>query len=257
MATASGKGLGRNSRIWVDQVDVSGDLNDVTTNIAADTPEATAYSDIAHTMIPGGLITWGVSWAGLFNDTTTGGSVGLESILNNIKGGGSGIVGSFWHGNSACNIGYEGPAVLASYEVPIPVGEAITTSATWTGSVFIARTRSLTGFLTDTGSTAASVSTCGINLGGSMVGTLRAFLRVPLSSATVAGSMTVTIQDSADDTTYTDSASFALLDVTDGSAILTASQSTASQYVRAQYAIGGATGCDAAVSFLISAGMEL
>jgi len=258
MATASGQTIGKSSRIWVDQTNVSGDLNDVTTSVAADTPEKTTFIDIAHTMFTGGLRTWGVNWAGLFNDTTTAGSVGLETMLNNIRAGGSGIVASFWHGHSACNVGYEGPAVLASYEFPTPVAEAVTATAAWTGSVYIARTQSLSGCLTDTGSTAASVSTCGINLGGSMTGTLRAFLRVPLASATTAGSMTVTIQDSADDTTYTDSASFTTLDlVGTGCAILTASQSTASQYVRAQYAIGGATGSDAAVSFLISAGMEL
>lgn len=257
---ATGQATGRSTAVWVNQSNVSGDLNSGGISLTADTPEKTTFGDTYHRTFTSQLKAWTGNWDGLFSDVTTAGSVGVEESLNNIGTGASAIIGYWWHGTGACDVGYEGPAILESYDVTSPVADAVSLTAAWSGSNGLARTWALSACV-QSGSTAASTtgnSGCSYDMGASFSGTLWGFLRVTLGSATTAGSLQATIQDSGDDSSFSDFITFTTLDLAaTGSTFETLSATGASRYIRAQYAIGGTTGSDADATFLITAGKAL
>ena len=249
------KAIGRNARIWINQANVSGDLNDMTIGHEGDTPENTAYGSTNHTFETDGLRTWSVSWSGLFNDTNTAGGLGVEAMVS-LSGevAGSGLAGAWWRGHSTCMIGYEGDVVIQSLNVSTPLADMATSDGTLSGCGWLARTRSLSGSIISSSTAASTYSTCSFDNSVSTTKVIYGILRVPQASATTAGSLQAVIQHSGDDSSWATLIAFTTFDVTNGSTFEAKSVSGASRYLRAGYAIGGATGSDSQVALFISGG---
>lgn len=233
----TGKTVAKNARFWINQANVSGDLNDVSVAQEAETPDASNFTSNYRVMIKNSLRTWNATWAGFFNDSGSSGSPGLENLLRPLVGG-SVVMGCFWSGLSTSQIGYEGAGVLQSLEVGAPLADMVTANATMTGSDWLARNYVLAGSVAS-GSTAASTAGCSVNMGAEWTGTFYGVLRMPEGGAT-AGSVQATVEHSGDDSTFATLLTFTTIDLaTTGSKFEVKSATGASQYIRAFYSIGG------------------
>lgn len=244
----------KKARFWINQANVSGDLNDVSITQEAETPDASTFGADYRVMVKNALRTWSATWGGFFNDTNSSGSLGWEQLLRSLVGG-SVVAGMYWSGLSTSSIGYEGAGVLASFGVTAPLADIVTANATVTGSDWLARVYVLAGSVAS-GSTSGSTSTCSVDMGGSWGGTFYGILRVPEGSGT-SGSLQAKVQHSGNDSTWTDLLTFTTLNLGSSASTFEVKSATgASRYVRAQYSIG-ASGATASAVIMISAGRAI
>ena len=251
----TGKVAAKAARFWINQANVSGDLNDVSVSQEAETPDASNFTSNYRQMIKNSLRTWNATWAGFFNDIGSTGSPGLENLLRPLVSG-SVVMGCFWSGTSTSQIGYEGAGVLQSLEVGAPLADMVTANATMTGSDWLSRDWVLAASIAS-GSTAASTAACSVDMGASWSGTFYGVLRMPEGSGSgVAASVQAIVQHSGDDVTFASLLTFTTIALSTTSSTFEVKSATgASRYIRAFYAVGasavsGASPAASAVLFM-------
>ena len=252
----TGKVAARNARFWINQANVSGDLNDVSLNQEAETPDASTFGATYRVMIKNSLRTWTATWGGFFNDIGGTGSPGIENLLRPLVNG-SVVAGMYWSGTATSQLGYDGAGVLTSLAIAAPLADMVTANAGMTGSDWLARTWVLAGSV-ESGSTATgSISGCSVDMGASWGGTFYGVFRMPEGSATGTGSVQATVQHSGDDASFSDLLTFTTVNiVTTSSTFEVKSATAASRYIRSRYAIG-VSGSSASAALMVTGGKAL
>lgn len=225
---------GINALVMFSQFDISTDLNRVTVNQSAEAPEKTTFQPPGRTRqrSGSGLKDWTISIDGLFNDESPS---AVDALLSAALGGGS-MLGTYFDATPAASQrGYEGRPREVGYNIESPVDGMVTMTAEFSGSGRLFRPYVVrSGSFEASGGSAVSDS---IDLGASQ-SKLTGFLRL-YREALGGSSLTVTLQDSSNDSVWSDLAAFAATSV---SAFEILSTGSSKRYIRVATCPAGASG---------------
>ena len=107
------------AKIWVEQFDLSGDMNSVALEEAADPKDATTFGQTTR-IRKGGLLDVRMQAEGFFN---ANGSTAVDDLMAVRLGGGPGPVSIAPQGQAEGNVAYCFPAAYLRYQIGAPVGE--------------------------------------------------------------------------------------------------------------------------------------
>jgi len=223
---------GKNVNVFVNEYDFSTYFNDVTATSTVETAETSSFGSSAKTYIVG-LQDGTVSLNGMFDGTATGTDVVFSAVLGSTTKQNV-IVAPSGHSNGANAIMLE--ADDTSYEVSGAVSDIVQTSAEFQSSDGVEHGKilssgtavSATGNGTSVDNTASSAN------GG--VG----FLSVPTNTRN--GNITVKVQQSADNSTFTDLITFTVVSSTAKTFERVEVTGTVARYLRVNYTVAGSTG---------------
>jgi hypothetical protein len=222
---------GKNLRVFIDQYDFSVYFTDLTATSTVEVAETSGFGTDAKTYIPG-IKDGSVSLSGLFDGTETGTNTYFNSVLGTATKE-KVIVAPGGHSNGANAIILQSDNT--SYEVSGTIGDVVQTSAEFQSDEGVEHGKILSsGSAAATGNGTAVDNTAATTNGG--VG----FLSIPGNTRN--GNVSVKIQQSADNSTFTD-----LITFTTASAATSVSQrvvvtGTVARYLRVNYTVAGSTG---------------
>ena len=110
---------GRQTVVYIDGFDVTGDSNNVEPQITQDEADVASFGDVSHSFLlgqEGGRI----AHAGFYNDLAT---TGIHAVLSARKG--SAVIYGVAFRDAAGAYGFAGTARLATYQVGAPIGGAV------------------------------------------------------------------------------------------------------------------------------------
>jgi hypothetical protein len=122
---------GRNGYVLVNDINLSGDSNNVVLNFPVDTVETTAFGDTAKSRLEG-VGDWNMDLDAFFTDGTT--SSDIPIALFSLLRAGAKEIHVAPQGSASGNHVYKGSAILTTHSVTTPVGGAVTVSAHFEGS---------------------------------------------------------------------------------------------------------------------------
>jgi len=223
---------GKNVNVFINEYDFSTYFNDVSATSTVETAEVSAFGSSAKEYIVG-LLDGTVSLSGMFDGTATGTDVVFSAVLGSTTKQNV-IVAPSGHSNGATAIVLE--ADDTSYEVSGAVADVVQTSAEFQSSDGVEHGKilssgaaiSATGNGTSVDNTAASTN------GG--VG----FVSVPTNTRN--GNITVKVQQSADNSTFTDLITFTVVTSTQKTFERVEVTGTVARYLRVNYTVAGSTG---------------
>lgn len=223
---------GKNIKVFVDEFDFSSYFNDMSASTSIDTAETSAFGDSAKTYIVGHT-DGTISLSGMFESTA---STGTDDHFSTSLAGSKQlvIVAPEGHAN-----GYRAVALEAdntSYEVSSPIGDVVQASVEFQSNEGVEH-----GVILSSGSAvSATGNTTTVDNGASTSNGGVGFLSVPTNTRN--GNITVKVQQSADDSTFTDLVTFTVV----SSATVTSERievtGTVQRYLRANYTVAGSTG---------------
>lgn len=224
---------GKNVKIFVDEFDFSAYFNDMSASSTVDTAETSAFGTDAKTYIPGhkdGTI----SLSGMFEGTA---STGTDDYFNTVLGSATKqqvIVAPEGHGN-----GYRAIALQAdntSYEKSSPIGDVVQASVEFQSNEGVEHGKILSaGTSVNATGNATSVDDGAATTNGGV-----GFLSVPVNTRN--GNIDVKIQQSADNSTFTDLVTFTTVGSTTATAERIEVTGTVQRYLRASYTVAGSSG---------------
>ena len=223
---------GKNVNVFVNEYDFSTFFNDVSATSTVETSETSAFGSSAKTYIVG-LTDGTVSLSGMFDGTATGTDVVFSAVLGSTTKQNV-IVAPSGHSNGASAIVLE--ADDTSYEVSGAVADVVQTSAEFQSSDGVEHGKILSSgsAISATGNGTSVDNTTSSANGG--VG----FLSVPTNTRN--GNITVKVQQSADNSTFTDLITFTVVSSTTKTFQRVEVTGTVARYLRVNYTVAGSTG---------------
>lgn len=223
---------GKNVNVFINQYDFSTYFNDVSASSMVETAEVSAFGSSAKEYIVG-LQDGTVSLSGMFDGTTTGTDTVFSSVLGSSTKQNV-IVAPSGHSNGATAIVLE--ADDTSYEVSGAVADVVQTSAEFQSSDGVEHGKILSSgsAITATGS-GTSVDNAASSANGGV-----GFVSVPTNTRN--GNITVKVQQSADNSTFTDLITFTVVTSTQKTFQRVEVTGTVARYLRVNYTVAGSTG---------------
>ena len=223
---------GKNVSIFVNEFDFSTYFNDVSASSMVETAEVSAFGSSAKEYIVG-LTDGTVSLSGMFDGTATGTDVVFSAVLGSTTKQNV-IVAPSGHTNGATAIMLE--ADDTSYEVSGAVADVVQTSAEFQSSDGVEHGKILSSgsAITATGS-GTSVDNAASSANGGV-----GFVSVPTNTRN--GNITVKVQQSADNSTFTDLITFTVVTSTQKTFQRVEVTGTVARYLRVNYTVAGSTG---------------
>jgi len=226
---------GKNVNVFIDEFDFSTYFNDFSASTSVDTAETSAFGTSAKTYVVGhrdGTI----SLSGMFEGTA---STGTDEFFNTALGNATKalvIVAPEGHSNGTGAIMLE--ADNTSYEVSGAIADIVQASAEFQSTDAVEH-----GKILSSGSTVTTTGNgTGVDNGASTTNGGAGFLSVPVNTRN--GNITVKIQHSADNSTFADLVTFAVVSgtTTTSEKIEVADGTTINRYLRVNYTVAGSTG---------------
>ena len=223
---------GKNVNVFINEFDFSTYFNDVSATSTVETAETSAFVSSAKEYIVG-LVDGTVSLSGMFDGTTTGTDVVFSTVLGSTTKQNV-IVAPSGHSNGATAIVLE--ADDTSYEVSGAVADVVQTSAEFQSSDGVEHGKILSSgtAISSTGNGTSVDNALSSANGG--VG----FLSVPTNTRN--GNITVKVQQSADNSTFTDLITFTVVTSTQKTFERVEVTGTVARYLRVNYTVAGSTG---------------
>jgi hypothetical protein len=223
---------GKNVNVFVNEYDFSTYFNDVSATTSVETAEVSAFGSNAKEYIVG-LLDGTVSLSGMFDGTATGTDVVFSAVLGSTTKQNV-IVAPSGHSNGASAIVLE--ADDTSYEVSGAVADVVQTSAEFQSSDGVEHGKILSSgaAISSTGNGTSVDNALSSANGG--VG----FLSVPTNTRN--GNITVKVQQSADNSTFTDLITFTVVTSTQKTFERVEVAGTVARYLRVNYTVAGSTG---------------
>jgi hypothetical protein len=223
---------GKNVNVFINEYDFSTYFNDVSATTTVETAEVSAFGSNAKEYIVG-LLDGTVSLSGMFDGTATGTDVVFSAVLGSTTKQNV-IVAPSGHSNGATAIVLE--ADDTSYEVSGAVADIVQTSAEFQSSDGVEHGKILSSgsAISATGNGTSVDNTLSSANGG--VG----FLSVPTNTRN--GNITVKVQQSADNSTFTDLITFTVVSSTTKTFQRVEVTGTVARYLRVNYTVAGSTG---------------
>lgn len=226
---------GKGVSVYVDQYDFSQYFKDLTNSNAVETAETTAFGSSAKTYIVG-LKDGGVTLSGYFESTT---AVGTDEYFDSVLGSATKqkvIVAP--EGNI---VGGRAMVLVAddtSYEVSGSIGDVVGANAEFQASSGVDHGVILSSgqAITATGNGTSVDNALATSNGGV------AYLSVPTNTRN--GNITVKVQQSADNSTFTDLVTFTVVTATQKTSerVVVAAGTSVARYLRVSYTVAGSTG---------------
>jgi len=213
---------GRKARVFLDKYEITGDLNSVTLTMTVGMEEDTVFQKASSTFAPT-LVSWTLDEGGFFGkdlDNCLNSYLGLEGKPHSFAIEGAATVGDIVYSGA-------GP-IETSYELSSPIGALVTASISLQGSGDLERTKTLrysSETATGTGST--------LDWGSSGTDGAAGYLHVV--GKRTDSTLVVKIQDSPDQTTWTDLITFS--STTDITAERKAVTGSVDRYLRAIWTV--------------------
>ena len=223
---------GKNVNVFVNEYDFSTYFNDVSASSMVETAEVSAFGSSAKEYIVG-LTDGTVSLSGMFDGTATGTDVVFSAVLGSTTKQNV-IVAPSGHSNGASAIMLE--ADDTSYEVSGAVADVVQTSAEFQSSDGVEHGKILSSgsAISATGS-GTSVDNAASSANGGV-----GFVSVPTNTRN--GNITVKVQQSADNSTFTDLITFTVVSSTAKTFQRVEVTGTVARYLRVNYTVAGSTG---------------
>ena len=223
---------GKNVNVFINEFDFSTYFNDVSATTSVETAEVSAFGSNAKEYIVG-LLDGTVSLSGMFDGTATGTDVVFSAVLGSTTKQNV-IVAPSGHSNGASAIVLE--ADDTSYEVSGAVADVVQTSAEFQSSDGVEHGKILSSgtAISSTGNGTSVDNALSSTNGG--VG----FLSVPTNTRN--GNITVKVQQSADNSTFTDLITFTVVTSTQKTFQRVEVTGTVARYLRVNYTVAGSTG---------------
>lgn len=222
---------GKNVKVYIDEFDFSVYFTDVTATTTVEVAETSGFGTDAKTYIPG-MKDGSVSLSGLFDGTATGTDVYFNSALGSTTKQNI-IVAPGGHSNGANAIILQSDDT--SYEVSGAIGDVVQTSAEFQSDEGVEH-----GKILSSGSAAATGNGTSVDNSAATTNGGVGFLSIPGNTRN--GNVTVKIQQSSDNSTFTD-----LITFTTASSATSVSErievtGTVARYLRVSYTVAGSTG---------------
>ncbi len=223
---------GKNTVVFVNGSNLSPYFNDSSVSQDVETAETTTFGDSAKTYITG-LRDGTMSADGMFD----GSLLAIDAVLSGIIGStAADVVTMAPEGVTAGSPCYSASARETSYEVSSPVADVVSASMEVQATAGVDRGLILAG---NTAVTAASNSASIDNSASTADGVVG---YVHVTANTRDGSTSLSVQDSADDSTFADLVSFTGVSATTIGGERVAVAGTVERYVRTQITPGGSSG---------------
>ena len=224
---------GKNTRVFIDAYDFSAYFNDASASTSIDTAETSAFGTSAKTYITGHT-DGTISLSGMFEGTTL---TGTDEYFENVLGSATKqkvIVANEGHILGGRVVALESDTT--SYEVSSPIGDVVQSSAEFQASEGVGH-----GVLVSNGSAiSATGNGTSVDNGAATTNGGVGFLSVP--SNTRNGNITVKIQASADNSTFTDLVTFTVVTGSATTSERIEVTGTVARYLRVNYTVAGSTG---------------
>jgi hypothetical protein len=216
---------GKCTKVYLNGYDLTGYLSKIETGVTVDTADVTTFCNTAKKYIPGPVDSTLMA-EGLYDGATGA----VDDIINTALGAEYGLWSWYFGGDTAGNIGYGAKTINNEYNIMSTIDDAVRT--TIGGQVSEGRERLISllalGQKTSTGSSTAIDNGADTTNGGS------AYLHV----TDVTGTVSVKIEHSQDDISYSDLASFTDVD-TDHISERVTFTGDVYRYTKVTYTLGG------------------
>jgi hypothetical protein len=224
---------GKNTRVYIDAYDFSTYFNDASASTSVDTAETSAFGTDAKTYITGHT-DGTISLAGMFEGTA---STGTDQYFASILGSTTKqkvIVASEGHILGGRIVAIE--ADTTTYEVSSPIGDVVQASAEFQADEGVGH-----GVLLSNGSAiTATGNGTSVDEGAATTNGGVGYLSVPANTRN--GNITVKIQASADNSTFTDLITFTVVTGATTTSQRVEVTGTVARYLRVNYTVAGSTG---------------
>lgn len=224
---------GKNVRIFVDEYDFSAYFNDMSASTTVDTAETSAFGTSAKTYIPGHK-DGTVSLSGMFEGTA---DTGTDDFFSSVLGSSTKqqvIIAPEGHANGTRAIALQ--ADSTSYEASSPIGDVVQASVEFQSNEGVEH-----GVILSSGSAiTATGNGTSVSNGAATTNGGVGFLSVPANDRN--GAITVKIQQSADDSTFTDLITFTAVSTETPTFERVEVTGTVQQYLRVNYTVAGSSG---------------
>lgn len=224
---------GKNVKVYVDEFDFSSYFNDVTAGTTVETAETTAFGSTAKEYLAG-LMDGTISLSGMFEGTA---DTGTDDYFSGALGGTNKqkvIVATSGHSVGARAVMLQSDST--SYEVSGSIGDVVQTSAE-----FQASSGEEHGVILSSG---AAVTTTGngtsVDNGAASTNGGVGYISVPVNTRN--GNVTVKVQASADNSTFTDLITFTVVSSATKTSERVEVTGTIARYLRVSYTVAGSTG---------------
>jgi hypothetical protein len=224
---------GKNVKVFVDEFDFSSYFNDVSAATTVETAETSTFGSSAKEYIPG-LMDGTVSLSGLFEGTA---DTGTDDYFSTVLGGATKqkvIVATEGHNLGGRAVMLESDAT--SYEVSGAIADVVQASAEFQSTEGVEHGVILSSgsAVTSTGNGTSSDNGASTTNGG--VG----YVSVPANTRN--GNVTIKIQQSADNSTFTDLVTFTVVSSATKTSERVEVTGTVARYLRVSYTVAGSTG---------------
>jgi hypothetical protein len=224
---------GKNVKVYVDEFDFSSYFNDVSAATTVETAETSTFGSSAKEYIPG-LMDGTVSLSGLFESTA---DEGTDDYFSSILGGAAKqkvIVAEEGHA-----LGYRAVMLesdTTSYEVSGAIADVVQASAEFQSSEGVEH-----GVILSSGSAVSATGNgTSVDNGASTSNGGVGFVSVPANTRN--GNVTIKIQQSADNSTFTDLITFTVVSSATKTSERVEVTGTVARYLRVSYTVAGSTG---------------
>jgi hypothetical protein len=224
---------GKNVLVFVDQYDFSTYFNDLTASSNVDTAETSAFGTSAKTYVLG-LMDGTISLSGMYESTTLTGTD--EYFASALAASAKVKVIVALEGHSVGTRAVVMQADDTSYEVAGSLGDLVKTSIEFQSSQGVEN-----GVILSSGSTITATGN-GTSVDNAVATTNGgvAYLSVPLNTRN--GTVTVKVQQSADNSTFTDLATFTVVSSSTKTSDRVEVTGNVARYLRVNYTVAGSTG---------------
>jgi hypothetical protein len=226
---------GKSVKVFVDEFDFSSYFNDVSAATTVETAETSTFGSSAKEYITG-LVDGTVSLSGMFEGTA---DTGTDDYFASVLGGTTKqkvIVATEGHANGNRAVMLESDNT--SYEVSGAIADVVQASAEFQSSEGVEH-----GVILSSGSAVTATGNgTGVDNGASSANGGVAFLSVPTNTRN--GNITVKVQQSADNSTFTDLVTFTVVTSTQKTSerVEVAAGTSVARYLRVNYTVAGSTG---------------
>jgi hypothetical protein len=224
---------GKNTAVLVAKYDISAYLNEVSSSMSIDTAETSTFGTAAKTYITGQNDAT-ISFSGLYDGATDAIAEIFEAIIDNDSTPAITICadGGLTVGASATLA----QAKQTSYEISAPVADVVSLS----GEFQV--TDGMRGGVLLAAATAHSTTTNGSSVDGTASSALGARANLHVTANTRSANTTIKVQHSADNSTWADLITFAVVGATTTTSETLTASGTINRYLRATTTIASGTG---------------
>lgn len=219
--------VARNAGVVVDGRNVSGRSNNVALSFTVEAPEVTSFNESTRTRVPGGLGDSEMTIDGFYDESASS----VDELYSSLLAA-SGLWGFFPAGLSASGRGREFTGIISEYTPTVAVADAATTSVTVSTCQPFLYTRILSACMLEGSGASAAVGS--VDFSASVSGQVYGILRY-LSGAGASPTIAASLQDSADDSTWTTLMVFSSLSI--GNTKDTQTSTSAARYRRLKYIV--------------------